>query len=334
MPIAKFKILVQRAVEAATAAIEIYNKPGIQYREELFSILMLTAWELLLKARVVQQNKGDMRVINDYEYKKKRDGSKSKRKTKKLNRSGNPMTIGLLSAANLVRNYPKNTIDDSCINNLLLLQEIRDNSIHFLNVRGSLAKRVHEVGSAALQNFVVAVESWFGVDVRHDNFCLIPLSFNSMSDVIESLGGENEPQHIRKLLNLISKVELESVSDQNEIYNATIQINLNFVRKYNKKGTPVQIDNVNPNAIPVRIEEDEMLANFPWNYAELNNKLKSRYVNFKLNQQYHNIRKAIESEMKFCKTRYLDPKKRNGGTNKKFYNSGILSEFDKHYEQK
>ena len=41
--------LASKAVQAAVAAIEIYNKPNFSYREEAFSLLMLNGWELLLK---------------------------------------------------------------------------------------------------------------------------------------------------------------------------------------------------------------------------------------------------------------------------------------------
>jgi hypothetical protein len=40
----------QKSVDAALAAIEIYNKPDFRHREETFAILMTNAWELLLKA--------------------------------------------------------------------------------------------------------------------------------------------------------------------------------------------------------------------------------------------------------------------------------------------
>ena len=45
---------VDKAEAAMTAAIEIYNKPCFPYREEVFSILALNAWELLLKAAVLK----------------------------------------------------------------------------------------------------------------------------------------------------------------------------------------------------------------------------------------------------------------------------------------
>jgi hypothetical protein len=52
----RHSFLVEKAIHAASAAIEIYNKPGFRYREESFAILMLNAWELLLKARIVKRH--------------------------------------------------------------------------------------------------------------------------------------------------------------------------------------------------------------------------------------------------------------------------------------
>ena len=49
MSIAKYKTLVEKSLEACLAAIEVYNKPNFQFREETFSILMLSAWELLFR---------------------------------------------------------------------------------------------------------------------------------------------------------------------------------------------------------------------------------------------------------------------------------------------
>lgn len=43
--------MAMKAESAMAAAIEIFNKPSFSYREETFVILMLNAWELLLKAK-------------------------------------------------------------------------------------------------------------------------------------------------------------------------------------------------------------------------------------------------------------------------------------------
>src|SRR5438309_5473884 len=73
---ARFSILVDKAVEAAVAAIEVYNKPSFSYREEAFSILMINAWELLLKARILRENANQMRSIELWETVKKRRKSR------------------------------------------------------------------------------------------------------------------------------------------------------------------------------------------------------------------------------------------------------------------
>lgn len=46
--------LVNKSKEAFMMAIEVYNKPSIHYRVEGFSFFMCNAWELMLKARIIQ----------------------------------------------------------------------------------------------------------------------------------------------------------------------------------------------------------------------------------------------------------------------------------------
>src|ERR1700761_7951932 len=94
--------LVDKAIEACIAAIEIYNKPDFHYREEAFSILIFNAWELLLKARVLRENKGNPRSIEIWEPVRKKDGTNGKRAKAKLNRSKTAMTIDGMRAAALV----------------------------------------------------------------------------------------------------------------------------------------------------------------------------------------------------------------------------------------
>jgi hypothetical protein len=59
--------LAQKSVQAAVAAIEIYNKPDFSYREEAFSLLMSNAWELLLKAKWLLDHKEDVSSLHETE---------------------------------------------------------------------------------------------------------------------------------------------------------------------------------------------------------------------------------------------------------------------------
>ena len=126
----KHKLFVEKSVGAALSAIEIYNKPDFKYREETFSILMINAWELLLKARIIQENNGKLKSIYVFVNKTGIKGNTLKTKTPDLNRSKNPKTIGLPKCLGICEQAPIN-LDDAVKENIFLLMEIRDTAIHF-----------------------------------------------------------------------------------------------------------------------------------------------------------------------------------------------------------
>ena len=328
------KVLVQKSLDACLAALEIYNKPNFQYREEAFSILMLNAWELLLKARVIQMNKGKLRSIEVWEPMSRKDGSKSKRLRRRLNRSGNTMTIGLERSIALARNDPDDGIDQRCIENLNLLREIRDNAVHLNNVSAGLGQRIQEVGSAAVKNFVAASEKWFSVNLDRYNIYLMPLAFHSPAEVVESLRSDRHPMAVRRLLDRIKEVERDYPSDENSTFSVTMQVNLKFVRTSRNEGLHVRITRDDPNAVAVTITEEDIREHFPWDYAELTERLRSRYTEFLQNQVYHGVRKVLEDDERFCRVRFLDPSRPGQGLKKRFYSPGILTEFDRHYTKK
>ena len=49
--------LVNKSIEAFILGLEIYNKPTIRYRIEGFSFFICNAWELMLKAELL--NRGE-----------------------------------------------------------------------------------------------------------------------------------------------------------------------------------------------------------------------------------------------------------------------------------
>lgn len=51
------KKLVDKSIEAFILGLEIYNKPTIKYRIEGFSFLICNAWELMLKAKLLKEDK-------------------------------------------------------------------------------------------------------------------------------------------------------------------------------------------------------------------------------------------------------------------------------------
>ena len=49
-----YEKLVERSLDAFTLALEVYNRPSMKNRVEAFTIMMVNAWELLLKAKILK----------------------------------------------------------------------------------------------------------------------------------------------------------------------------------------------------------------------------------------------------------------------------------------
>ena len=173
----RYKILLRKSVSSIVSAIEIYNKPNFLYREESFSILATNAWELLLKAKVLKESGNKIAEIYAKDHHTNADGSKSEKRYIQKNRAGNPKTIGLYKAISKLSTEYSVNIDILCKENIDLLTEIRDNAIHFRNEDKLLSKKVQEIGTANLKNYLAVIEKWFNYDLSEYNFYLMPLSF-------------------------------------------------------------------------------------------------------------------------------------------------------------
>jgi hypothetical protein len=168
----KYSYLLEKSVNAAISAIEIYNKPDFKYREESFSILMVNAWETLLKAKIVYDNKNNLKSIHSIDTSaKKKNGEPFKRPKYKVNRSGTYMTIDIFSAIKKLK------LETRLAENIELLVEIRDNAIHFFNESKLFEKKVLEIGTASLKSYVQCANEWFSYDLTQYNFYLMPISF-------------------------------------------------------------------------------------------------------------------------------------------------------------
>lgn len=98
--------MVEKSIAACCAAIEIYNKPVVPHREETFAILLVAAWELLLKARLIQEGGNQLKAIYEMEVVRRKDGKPGKRQAIRRNRAGNPVTIGIAIAMERARSLP------------------------------------------------------------------------------------------------------------------------------------------------------------------------------------------------------------------------------------
>lgn len=320
---ARSKELLDRAVAATVAAIEIYNKPDFLYREEAFSVLAINGWELLLKAKWLVDHGNRVSSLYVMEPRTKKDGTRSKKLQIKETRSGNPFTHSLdFMAKKLVESK---AFDANAWANIQALLEMRDSSIHFYNRSGAFPVRLQEIGTASLKNFVAAMKSWFGRDMSEFNFYLMPLSFVALPNQTEGVVLNHEE---KKFLSFVESLE-PSNDDASSPYSVTVNIDIKFTRSKAKDALGVQVTN-NPNAPEVRLTEEQIRERYPWDYDRLNEECAKRYTDFKQAQKYHTIRKQLLKDNRFGEIRFLDPGNPKS-PKKPFFNPNIIHELDKHY---
>lgn len=320
------RILLDKSIQAMLAAIEVYNKPQFSYREETFSILAVNSWELLLKARILMLDGNRISSILNYEQRTNADGTKSKQRYRKKNRSGNHVSISLFKAFDLLVNEYADAVPSVVRRNLELLVEVRDNSIHFINTESVLELRVQEVATACLTNYMSLVRQWFGVDVTTKyRIFLMPIAFVRDFHVADAVQLNSQEQ---KLLQYIEQAKTSGEEEPDD-FSIAVRIDLRLHKTSEKGDVEVRVSNA-PDAVAVRLEEEDVRERYPLDYQMLSQRLRRRYRDFKENRKYHKIRKALEADERFCKTRLLDPGNPKSAV-KKFYNSNIIKEFDKHY---
>lgn len=318
--------LLDRAILAMVAAIEIYNKPGISYRNESFTILAINAWELLLKAKWLEIHGHKRQSLFVRETRPTKAGGRTKRKFIKRSRSGAPFTheIGYLS--NKLVN--KKALASSAADNLRIMLEFRDCATHFYNETPEFYTRLYEIGAACVKNFVSAVDEWFRLELTEFSVHLMPLTFLTLSPNVQgSLFNAEE----RNFLAFVDSVD-DPGSDPESPYSITVNVDFRFSKSKATGALPIQKTN-DPSAPRLNVTEEDIRENYPWDYKTLTEKCRQRYKDFKVNSLYHEVRKKLLNDERYGRLRFLDP----GNTRspkKPYFNPNILTELDKHFTKK
>lgn len=327
---ARCQNLLEKSVHAALSAIEIYNKPDFKYREESFSILIVNAWELLLKARILQRNKNKLESIYIVDPNKTRkDGTAFKKPKYKTSRSGNYLTIDVTNAMKELK------LPERLKENLGLLIEIRDNAIHFINDSKLFEKKFLEIGTSSLKSYVNMVDKWFDYDLSQYNFYLMPISFFHNHEMQSFSINKEDKQH-QNLLKFIAAKEKSFPSDETQEHNISLILETKWVKSKSVDAlTTFKYDPDDPNAISYKEDSEEVFRKkYPWSWTNhLKPKLQTRYNDFKMDQKFWTLKKSLENDRRYMDERHLDWNNLKG-TKMKFYSTNILKEFDKHYEPK
>ncbi len=239
------------------------------------------------------------------------------------------------------------------------VHKIRGKNIGVLSVKSSINKPVVALKT---DNDIREGEIYYRYIGRNER-----IKFPELRSILE-LVRELERKHWRDLFERVSRIGPENAAVMNVSEGniggpgGTILIDkkllpkLKFIKEgsFKEKGKPVLklIGDVKPVSLTstpntsdkrirvtddptfpmVRVEEENLLKNFPLDFEALTKTLKARYSNFKVNKQYHKARKSLIGKG-FSITRELNPG--NPKTSRiVFFSHKIITEFDKIYTKK
>ncbi len=322
------QVLFEKSVDAIISAIEIYNKPDFKYRGETFSILAINAWELLLKSKWLDINDNKIESLYVYYHKENKNGELSKKKfIRRNNLSNTPYTHGLFY---FLKNFNRiGLLHENIKKNIILLNEVRNFSVHLFNKSNNFDSLIQEIGSATIKNFINLIKEWFCKDLTKYNFYLMPLGFINLSE-IDGVNISKEEENFFEFIQSFGS----GISSENEDYSIFINFELKTVKSKSQRAIKAILEKPGTvGAEKIELSEEDIKERFPWEFSDLIDKIKNRYNDFKQNNLFWKIKSEIEERSKFVHIRLLNPHNPKSHK-KKLYNSNIIKEFDKYYSRK
>lgn len=321
MPAPRWKALVDKSAAAYCAAIEIYNKPVVLHREETFAILAVSAWELLLKARLLREARNDMRAIYETEPVRRKDGAAGNRRKFKRNRAGNPLTIGLGAAIHRTGELAVKPLDAACRENLLLLAEIRDSAVHFMNDDRDLAARVHEIGAASVRNYVHVAGDWFGCDFGSYRFAILPFSFDDLAEA-RTLHQARRSAPTAKLLAHMARAAAAGGSADGR-FSVALRIDTRLVGTRAADAVPIRLA-AGEGVVKVELIEEEFRRRWPHDHKSMVDQVRKRVPGVLVNKAFHAGVRALRGEERFARDRRLDLNNPKSTTKKTYYSDAMI----------
>lgn len=215
--------LLEKSKEAFVMAIEIYNKPTIKYRVEGFSLFICNAWELMLKAHMINTLGENSIYYTD-----------------------NPdRTITL---ENCIKKIFTNNKDPLRLN-LEKIIELRNTSTHFITEEYEMV--YVPLFQSCILNFNEKMNAFHSVDMTEiipQNFLTLSVSMKALS---ESVVVAKYPEEIaNKLLTVKNNVE-DIMGVTNEKFAIKIE-HYHFITKNKDKATSfVKIDKNSDNNVKI-----------------------------------------------------------------------------------
>lgn len=316
------KLLLDSSQAALFAGIEIHNKPNISYRYPTATILIINAWELLLKAYVYKYI-GKKTIYTD-------DGKH---------------TITFSKALVIVRDdinkKEKNKKFMAVVENLDKLNEYRCSNVHYCD--SNLDPVIFMLIGKAVLNYDVFIKRYFNKDItKNDNLIILPIGMKLPFDPIDYLKqdfGKAHNDFVNDVVHSIRALNESGIQDSivigfnlvtervREAKNADIIASLSSLPEAVALQRAVRYTD-DPNAPAIRVES----AVLPLTYQDIQNKIKEKRPDIKFNKCFNAAMRKVKLDKTLCQPNYLNPKKKTG-VKKDFYAENAIDIIIAYYDE-
>ena len=272
------------AKQRMLAALEIYNKPIFPCREEIYTILAVSAWEFLFKAKLIKE-KGPEALKLDTSSMKNKESNKVLGELRKIG-----------------------VIEKNVDSNLKALKPIRNSCCHG-NLTNDYIEKISGLSLACFHNFVKAYKEWFDADLLGEGFGISPI-FYHLPDVEQH---KEIPVHLKEITESVDKSWSSDPGDGPSKYQVFTQVKIEIASGTSSKSDKllsVTWDPNNPHARPVKEDLSMFERDYNKRYDDINKKIKELNKGKPVSQE---TRGKIHNELKEnseCSTpRRMNPQK-------------------------
>ena len=254
--------MIEKSKEAFVMAIEIYNKPTIKYRVEGFSFFICNAWELMLKAHMINKF-GE----NSIYYK---DNPKR--------------TITLENCIQKIFTNEKSPLH----RNLLKIIELRNTSTHFITEEYEMI--YIPLFQACVLNFVEKMQEFHQVDMTEvvpQNFLTLAASMKSLDENIIRV---KYPEEIAERILDTNSSLAPMINENNQSFAIKIEHYHYLTKDKNKATSFVHVDKTAEAGVKIikELKDPSNTHKYTMKTAlkEINRQLQKEGIDLKINS-YH-----------------------------------------------
>lgn len=214
--------LVDKSIEAFIMGLEIYNKPTIKYRIEGFSFFICNAWELMLKAELLNRNE-------DIYYSDKSGRTLSLEPTIKKIYSDKNTRVRL---------------------NLEKIIELRNISTHFITE--DYEAKYAPLFQACVLNFVNEIKRFHNIDISNyisQNFLTITANYEPLSS--EQIRLKYPPEIAERFIQQSNQIDVLTQEYDSDKFAIPIKQNLYITKKKNEADFVIAMASESPNKVAI-----------------------------------------------------------------------------------